>query len=65
MQGREKVAGYARVSTDTEEQATSYSAQVDYYTRYIKRIRNGSLLEFTQMKASRQRIPVIVMASIR
>lgn len=24
------------MSTDTEEQATSYSAQVDYYTRYIK-----------------------------
>ena len=29
-------AGYARVSTDSEEQATSYEAQVDYYTRYIK-----------------------------
>ena len=33
---KRKVAGYARVSTDTEEQATSYSAQVDYYTRYIQ-----------------------------
>ena len=33
---KRKVAGYARVSTDTEEQATSYEAQVDYYTRYIK-----------------------------
>ncbi len=30
------MAGYGRVSTDTEEQATSYAAQVDYYTRYIK-----------------------------
>ena len=30
-----KVAGYARVSTDSEEQLTSYEAQVDYYTRYI------------------------------
>ena len=33
---RRRVAGYARVSTDSEEQATSYTAQVDYYTRYIK-----------------------------
>ena len=31
-----KVAGYARVSTDHEEQETSYSAQIDYYTRFIK-----------------------------
>ena len=33
---RRKVAGYARVSTDSEEQQTSYEAQVDYYTRYIQ-----------------------------
>lgn len=31
-----QVAAYARVSTDSEEQATSYEAQVDYYTNYIK-----------------------------
>ena len=31
-----KVAAYARVSTDNEEQLTSYEAQVDYYTNYIK-----------------------------
>ena len=31
-----KVAGYARVSTDHEEQETSYEAQVKYYTDYIK-----------------------------
>ena len=30
-----RVAGYARVSTDSEEQLTSYEVQVDYYTRYI------------------------------
>ena len=30
-----KVAGYARVSTDHEDQATSYQAQVDFYTRFI------------------------------
>jgi len=33
---RRKVAGYARVSTDSEEQQTSYEAQVDYYTNYIQ-----------------------------
>ena len=27
---------YARVSTDSDEQLTSYEAQVDYYTHYIK-----------------------------
>lgn len=29
-----RVAGYARVSTDSDEQFTSYEAQVDYYTKY-------------------------------
>lgn len=33
---RRKVAGYARVSTDSDEQFTSYEAQVDYYTQFIK-----------------------------
>jgi len=33
---KRKVAGYARVSTDHDDQATSYEAQVDYYTNYIK-----------------------------
>ena len=32
-----RVAGYARVSTDSDEQFTSYEAQVDYYTKYIQR----------------------------
>lgn len=32
---RRKVAAYARVSTDRDEQFTSYTAQIDYYTRYI------------------------------
>lgn len=30
-----RVAAYARVSTDHEEQQSSYEAQVDYYTNYI------------------------------
>jgi site-specific DNA recombinase len=33
---RRRTAAYARVSTDSEEQVTSYEAQVDYYTNYIK-----------------------------
>ena len=33
---KRKVAGYARVSTDSEEQETSYEAQVDYFTEYIQ-----------------------------
>ena len=33
---KRKVAGYARVSTDHEDQQTSYEAQVDYYTTYIQ-----------------------------
>ena len=32
---KRRTAGYARVSTDSEEQQTSYEAQVDYYTNYI------------------------------
>lgn len=33
---KRRVAGYARVSTDHEDQTTSYEAQVAYYTDYIK-----------------------------
>ncbi|WP_228098254.1 MULTISPECIES: recombinase family protein [unclassified Gemella] len=33
---KRRVAGYARVPTENEEQQTSYEAQLDYYTNYIK-----------------------------
>ena len=33
---KRRVGAYARVSTDSDEQFTSYEAQVDYYTRYIQ-----------------------------
>lgn len=37
VEGRKRrVAAYARVSTDSDEQFTSFEAQVDYYTRYIE-----------------------------
>ena len=33
---KRKVCAYARVSTDSDEQFTSYEAQKDYYEKYIK-----------------------------
>ena len=33
---KRRVAGYARVSTEHEDQVSSYEAQVEYYTNYIK-----------------------------
>lgn len=35
MQRKKRVAAYARVSTDQDEQLSSYEAQVEFYTRYI------------------------------
>ena len=40
-----RVAAYARVSTDSEEQLTSYVAQVDYYTNYIRSRADWQLVE--------------------
>ena len=42
---KRRVAGYARVSTDYEEQITSYEAQVDYYTNYIKSREDWEFIE--------------------
>jgi len=36
LRPKRKVAGYARVSTDSDDQYASYEAQVDYYTTMIK-----------------------------
>ena len=33
---KRRVAAYARVSTDDEEQQTSYENQISYYTEYIR-----------------------------
>lgn len=35
-QPKKRVAAYARVSTDSDEQLSSYEAQVNFYTRHIK-----------------------------
>lgn len=45
---RKKVAAYCRVSTDNEEQLSSYEAQVTYYTGYIT---NNSEYEFAGIYA--------------
>lgn len=37
VQPKLKVAAYCRVSTDSDEQATSYEAQVEHYTKYIQK----------------------------
>lgn len=42
---RKRVAGYARVSTALEEQLTSYEAQVDYYTKFIKNNPNWKFVD--------------------
>ena len=42
---KRRVAGYARVSTDHEDQTTSYEAQVDYYTNYINGRDDWELVE--------------------
>lgn len=36
MKRKRRVAGYARVSTDSDEQFTSYQSQVNYHTKMIK-----------------------------
>lgn len=40
---KRRVAVYARVSTDREEQQSSYEAQIAYYTDYIKRRKDWEL----------------------
>ena len=45
-----RVAAYCRVSTDSEEQETSYEAQVTHYTEYIQK--NGSWRAYLQTTVS-------------
>lgn len=44
-QVKKRVGGYARVSTDMEEQQNSYEAQVDFYTNHIKSNPNWEFVE--------------------
>ena len=45
-----KVCAYARVSTDSEEQLTSYSSQIKYYSDKISPIQIGNLLVYMLMR---------------
>lgn len=54
---RRKVAAYARVSTDDEEQATSYETQVKHYTEFIQKNPNGSLLKFMPIMVFLEQVP--------
>ena len=40
-----RVAAYCRVSTDSEEQASSYEVQVEHYTEYINKNENWTLVD--------------------
>lgn len=42
---KQRVAAYARVSTEHEEQQSSYEAQVDYYTKKIKERSDWAFVE--------------------
>lgn len=56
-----RVAEYCRVSTDSDEQATSYEAQVEHYTEYIQKILIGNLPVFMPMTAS----PALTQKTLR
>ena len=45
---KRRVAAYARVSTDSDEQFTSFTAQVDYYTNLI----NGNPIDVPNISNS-------------
>ena len=61
---KRRTAGYARVSTNKEEQQTSYEAQVDYYTKFIQ---ERSDREFITVYTGESQLPPRkgVMALIR
>lgn len=47
-----RVAAYVRVSTDNDEQTSSYELQKNYYTEYIKAQPDGNLSASMTMRAS-------------
>jgi site-specific DNA recombinase len=61
-QHRRKVAAYARVSTDHEEQQSSYEAQLDYYTNFI---RNHDGWEFVNVYADMKTPSLIQFNDLR
>ena len=58
-----RVAAYCRVSTDSEEQATSYETQIEHYTAYIQGHPDWCWRGFLRMTASQVPIPKSAMSS--
>ena len=50
--GRQRVAAYCRVSTDSEEQLNSYAAQMNYYTQKIEENPDWEMAEYLLTRAS-------------
>ena len=59
-----RVAAYCRVSTELEEQESSYEAQVEYYTRKIQETDNWKMAEIMPMMERVQPIPKSVTISM-
>ena len=57
-----KVAAYARVSTEQDEQQSSYEAQVNYYNQYI---RNNPAWEFVGIYADMKTPSLIQFNDLR
>lgn len=58
-----RVAAYCRVSTDRDEQESSYEAQVEHYTEFIDRNPGGSLPGSMPMTVFRVPTPRSVKSS--
>ena len=50
---KKRVAAYARVSTNSEEQLTSYEAKVKHYTEYIKAREQAENWQFVDVYTDR------------
>ena len=56
---KRRVAAYARVSTDSDEQFTSYEAQIDYYTKLIRQREDWSYVDvYTDVDTPYGQIPI-------
>jgi len=56
-----RVAAYCRVSTDSEEQATSYDTQIEHYTAYIQGHPDWMLAGILRMTV----FPVPILRSVK
>lgn len=59
-----RVAAYCRVSTDSEEQATSYEAQIEHYTNYIKSNPEWELAGYASSFSRRETSPQLVFIKL-